>query len=89
MKLHKKRRMVFGKNCVLFLITESQAESVPEPDEIGNVIEEVVDLAKKINLAVDGDDVQGLLHSHNQELTMDELIERHEQEQDNEENLSL
>ncbi|GFS89479.1 hypothetical protein TNCV_1809831 [Trichonephila clavipes] len=30
-----------------------QTELVPEPDEIGNVIEEIVYLAKKINLEVD------------------------------------
>ncbi|XP_023218164.1 uncharacterized protein LOC111620476 [Centruroides sculpturatus] len=46
-----------------------------EPDEIGDVIEEVVDLARQINLEVDSDDVQELLDSHNQELTIDELIE--------------
>ncbi|XP_023232690.1 tigger transposable element-derived protein 1-like [Centruroides sculpturatus] len=65
------------------------AESVPEPDEIGNVIEEVVDLARQINLEVDSDDVRELLDSHNQELTIDELIEMCEQEQDIEELDSL
>ncbi|GFT98131.1 hypothetical protein TNCV_789501 [Trichonephila clavipes] len=34
---------------------------------------------KQINLEVDSDDVQEVLDSHNQELTMDELIEMHEQ----------
>ncbi|GFV87986.1 hypothetical protein TNCV_3241361 [Trichonephila clavipes] len=36
------------------------------------VIEEVVNLSKQINLEVDSDDVQELLDTHNQELTMDE-----------------
>ncbi|GFU75254.1 hypothetical protein TNCV_2056971 [Trichonephila clavipes] len=39
----------------------------------------------QINLEVDSDDVQEWLDSHNQELTVDELIEMHEQEQDIEE----
>ncbi|XP_023220465.1 tigger transposable element-derived protein 1-like [Centruroides sculpturatus] len=69
--------------------TLNEAESVPEPDEIGNVIEEVVDLARQINLEVDSDDLQELLDSHNQELTIDELIEMREQEQDIEEPDSL
>ncbi|GFS76216.1 transposable element Tcb2 transposase [Trichonephila clavipes] len=43
--------------------------------EIGNVIEEVVDLARQINLEVDSDEVQELPDSHNQELTIDALIE--------------
>ncbi|GFY33542.1 hypothetical protein TNCV_4538761 [Trichonephila clavipes] len=64
-------------------------ESVPEPDEIGNLIEEVFDLDRQINSELDSDDVQELLDSHNQEMTMDELIVMHEQEQDIEENLSL
>ncbi|GFT83942.1 RNA-binding protein 38 [Trichonephila clavipes] len=45
------------------------------PDEIGNVIEEVVDLARQINLLVNKDNVQVLLDSHNLEQTIDELIE--------------
>ncbi|GFY15903.1 hypothetical protein TNCV_1285481 [Trichonephila clavipes] len=44
-----------------------------------NVVEEVVHLGK-INLEEDNDDVQELLDSHNQELTVDELLEKHEQE---------
>ncbi|GFU14596.1 hypothetical protein TNCV_406531 [Trichonephila clavipes] len=48
--------------------------------KIGNVIEEVADLARQINLEVDRDDIQGLLDSHSQELPMDELLEMHEQE---------
>ncbi|GFS62500.1 hypothetical protein TNCV_1262821 [Trichonephila clavipes] len=41
------------------------AESVPEADGIGHLIEEVADLARQINSQVDGDDVQELLDSHN------------------------
>ncbi|GFX93585.1 hypothetical protein TNCV_1587621 [Trichonephila clavipes] len=58
-----------------FFITEIQAESLPKPDEIGNLIEEVVDLAMQINLEVDSDDIQEQLDSHNQELTIHELVE--------------
>ncbi|XP_023242991.1 tigger transposable element-derived protein 1-like [Centruroides sculpturatus] len=65
------------------------AESVLETDEIGNVIEEVIDFARQINLEVDSDDVRELLDSHNQELTIDEVIEMREQEQDIEELDSL
>ncbi|GFW57715.1 hypothetical protein TNCV_2926341 [Trichonephila clavipes] len=68
-----------------YSITETQAESVPVSEEIGCLIEEVVDFAKQINLDVDSDDVQELLDSRNQVLVMDELIEMHEQEQDIEE----
>ncbi|GFW38703.1 uncharacterized protein TNCV_3880701 [Trichonephila clavipes] len=49
-------------------------------DEIGNENEEVVDLARQINLEVDSGHFQELLDSHNQKLTIDELIEVHEQE---------
>ncbi|GFU76976.1 hypothetical protein TNCV_4521321 [Trichonephila clavipes] len=54
------------------------AESLPESGEIGNFIEEVVDLARQINSEVDSEDVQELLNSCNQELTFDELMEMHE-----------
>ncbi|GFW56947.1 hypothetical protein TNCV_161751 [Trichonephila clavipes] len=60
---------------------------MPEPDEIGNMIEEVVDLFRKINLEVDSDDVQELLDSHYQELTINELIEMHEQDMEEIESL--
>ncbi|GFX84274.1 hypothetical protein TNCV_3976191 [Trichonephila clavipes] len=53
--------------------------------EIGNVIEEVVCLISEINLEVDSDDVQELLDSHYQKLTIDELIEMSVHEQDIEE----
>ncbi|GFT73135.1 uncharacterized protein TNCV_2554221 [Trichonephila clavipes] len=58
----------------------SSVQSVPEPDEIGNVIEEVLDHARQINVKVDSDDVQELLDSSNQDLTMDALIKMHEQD---------
>ncbi|GFT88041.1 hypothetical protein TNCV_3039351 [Trichonephila clavipes] len=45
-----------------------------------SVIEKYADLASEINLEVDRDDIQELLVSHNQELTIDELIEMHAQE---------
>lgn len=43
------------------------------------MIQEVVDFARQINLEEDSDDVQELLDSHNQELTIDELLEMREQ----------
>ncbi|GFW56104.1 hypothetical protein TNCV_375101 [Trichonephila clavipes] len=52
----------------------------PEPDEIDNVIKEVVDLAGQINLEGDSDAIQELLDFHNQELIIDNLINMHEQE---------
>ncbi|GFU96720.1 hypothetical protein TNCV_839451 [Trichonephila clavipes] len=52
------------------------------PDEIGQAIQEVVDLAMQINLEVDSNDVQEMLDSHNQELTADGLIEVHEPDKD-------
>ncbi|GFU45223.1 hypothetical protein TNCV_4236401 [Trichonephila clavipes] len=63
-----------------FFIIETYAESVPELDEIGNLVEKVVDFAMQINSDVNSDDVQKLLDFHNHELTMDELVEMHEQE---------
>ncbi|GFX66137.1 hypothetical protein TNCV_4102771 [Trichonephila clavipes] len=50
-------------------------KSLEQPDEIGYVTEEVVDLARKINLEVKSDDIQELLDSQNQEMTIDLLIE--------------
>ncbi|GFY28112.1 hypothetical protein TNCV_4394461 [Trichonephila clavipes] len=50
--------------------------------EISNVIEEV---SRQLNLEVDSVFVQELLDFHNQELTMDELTEMHEQGQNIEE----
>ncbi|GFV46773.1 hypothetical protein TNCV_1882321 [Trichonephila clavipes] len=60
---------------------ETETESMPELDESGNVNEEVVDFATQINLEVYNDDVQELLDTYNQELTIDELTEIHEQKQ--------
>ncbi|GFS58666.1 transposable element Tc3 transposase [Trichonephila clavipes] len=54
----------------------------PEPDEIGNGIEEVVDISRNINLEVHSDDVQKLLDSHKQELAINKLIEINELEQE-------
>lgn len=69
--------MASGKNCVHFFLQVKLR--APEPDQNGHVIEEVVNLARQLNLEVDGDDVRKLLDSHNQELTVDELIEMREQ----------
>ncbi|GFW98716.1 tigger transposable element-derived protein 1 [Trichonephila clavipes] len=55
-------------------------KSVPEPDEVGNLIEEVVNFERQINLEVDSDDIQELQNSHNQELTTDDFIAIHEQD---------
>ncbi|GFU90518.1 hypothetical protein TNCV_2574511 [Trichonephila clavipes] len=60
-------------------IIEIQAESVSELEEIGNVIIEIVVLARQINLEVDSDKVQKLLDSHNLELALEELIKEQEQ----------
>ncbi|GFV79239.1 hypothetical protein TNCV_71071 [Trichonephila clavipes] len=67
-------------NLLFFPSLKLWVESVPKPDELSNVIEEVVDLARQINLEVDSNDVQELLASCNQELIIDEVIEMHEQE---------
>ncbi|GFT04571.1 hypothetical protein TNCV_333551 [Trichonephila clavipes] len=54
---------------------------------MGNSIEEVIDLARKINLDVNSDNLQELLVSINRELTIDELIEMHEQDIEEDESL--
>ncbi|GFW39408.1 hypothetical protein TNCV_1833911 [Trichonephila clavipes] len=59
-----------------------ETKLVSKPDEIGNLIEEIVDFARQINFEVERDVVQELLDSNNQELTMDELIEMNEIDQD-------
>lgn len=66
---------VSQKTVYIFLTTETQGESVSDPEQIDRVIEEVVDIAKQLNLEVDNDGVHELLDSHNQELTIDEVIE--------------
>ncbi|GFT71959.1 hypothetical protein TNCV_2515981 [Trichonephila clavipes] len=43
-------------------------ESVPESDEIGSLIEEIVNLARKTNLEVDSDDVQELVEDRYHDL---------------------
>ncbi|GFU80305.1 transposable element Tcb1 transposase [Trichonephila clavipes] len=50
--------------------TRDKAEALPEPGESGNLNKEVVDLARQINSEGDRDDVQELLDSHNQKLTI-------------------
>ncbi|GFU05425.1 hypothetical protein TNCV_3290781 [Trichonephila clavipes] len=57
-------------------------EKIGKICEIGNVIEEVTNLVRQINLEVDSDDVQEVLDFHNQEQTFDESIAMHEQEED-------
>ncbi|GFX61300.1 hypothetical protein TNCV_1171391 [Trichonephila clavipes] len=53
-------------------------ESVPEPDQIGNLIEEIVYFARQRNLEVDREDVHELLDSYDQ----DGLIEIQEQDKE-------
>ncbi|GFW46195.1 uncharacterized protein TNCV_4210741 [Trichonephila clavipes] len=60
---------------------QNKSKSVPEPDENGNVIEGAAILVRQINFEEDNDDAQELLHSHNQELIVDKIIEMHAQEQ--------
>ncbi|GFU13581.1 hypothetical protein TNCV_938561 [Trichonephila clavipes] len=68
MKYHIKLKRAFERNCVLyFFVTETKMGTVPEPNEIGNVIEDVVDRAGQINLEVDSVDIQELPDSHNQD----------------------
>ncbi|GFY27479.1 hypothetical protein TNCV_2070991 [Trichonephila clavipes] len=50
-----------------------QVESLPQPDEIGSLIEEVVELARQINSEVGSDNIRKLLNSHYQKITKDEL----------------
>ncbi|GFU92915.1 hypothetical protein TNCV_2080611 [Trichonephila clavipes] len=71
----------FSNLIDFFSFTETQTESVPEPDGFCKVIEEVIDFARQINLEVKSYDVQELLDSNNIELTIDELIQMLEQEQ--------
>ncbi|GFT77292.1 hypothetical protein TNCV_3033061 [Trichonephila clavipes] len=64
-------------NCTGFLPGNyGEQKLVDVLDLIGSLIEETVDLAKQIILEVDSDDIQGMLASHNQD-----LVEMHEQEQ--------
>ncbi|GFV50838.1 hypothetical protein TNCV_3921311 [Trichonephila clavipes] len=61
----KKSLNDISKNCMLFSINKTQAESVPDPDDIGNVIEEVVEVARELNLQMNRDDVKKQLDLHN------------------------
>ncbi|GFV49646.1 hypothetical protein TNCV_1959541 [Trichonephila clavipes] len=55
--------------------------NLTELNEIGNVIEEVVDLARQINLEVDSDGVHEFTNYYNHELAIHEFMEVHKQEQ--------
>ena len=46
-----------------FFTFETQEETISDPEQIDSIIEEVVDIAKQLNLEVDNDDVQKLLKS--------------------------
>ncbi|GFV53630.1 hypothetical protein TNCV_2643491 [Trichonephila clavipes] len=48
-----------SRRSVIFCCCSSlkPAKSLPEPDEIGSLIEEVVDLARQINFEVDNSEV--------------------------------
>ncbi|GFX78104.1 transposable element Tcb2 transposase [Trichonephila clavipes] len=60
---------------------ESQSSDEDGTNEIISHSPKVYTTPSQINLEVDNDDVQELLDSHNQELTVNELIEMHEQQQ--------
>ncbi|GFV71091.1 transposase [Trichonephila clavipes] len=77
--------IIFKIRFVVFFFNHWNSGEMAELNEIGNVVEEVVDLARQINVEVDSNDVQERMHYHNQELTIDELMKMHEQEQDIEE----
>ncbi|GFY30618.1 hypothetical protein TNCV_3117801 [Trichonephila clavipes] len=68
-----------GKPAVFGVQLRLIAVLVPESDETGNVISEFVNLSRQINFEMNSDDFQELLSSRNQELTIDELTEMHEQ----------
>ncbi|GFX93188.1 hypothetical protein TNCV_4760671 [Trichonephila clavipes] len=59
------------------LITETQTQSVLETDEIGIVIEEVVEHSRQLNLEADCDEVRELLDSHKHDLKFEEFIKIH------------
>lgn len=58
-----------GKTDRFFFTTETHAKSAPEPDQIGNMTEDV-----------NSGDVQKLLNSHKQEPTIYEPIEMRKQD---------
>ncbi|GFW69265.1 hypothetical protein TNCV_486141 [Trichonephila clavipes] len=74
---HQKQEKVTSSERLRETVNEVKSES--EPHETGNVIEEVVDLARQINSEVYIDDVQELLDSNNQELIIDELVDMNKQ----------
>ncbi|GFT10600.1 hypothetical protein TNCV_1943411 [Trichonephila clavipes] len=53
-------------------------ESLPESNEIGNLIEEVVNFYRQINSEADSDDVQEQLNFYKQELTINKFLEMQE-----------
>ncbi|GFS94490.1 hypothetical protein TNCV_2015031 [Trichonephila clavipes] len=83
---------------VLMKVKPVEVESPPvsvvcsfgeESTSSGVVLVKIVVLARKMNLEVDSVFGPELLDFHNRELTIDELIEMHEQEQDTEDLQSL
>ncbi|GFV06830.1 hypothetical protein TNCV_2331841 [Trichonephila clavipes] len=66
--------------CSMALIGEWKRKSLPQPDDIGYVIEGILHFARQINLEMDRDDTEELLDSQNQELTIDEFIEINDEE---------
>ncbi|GFV01970.1 hypothetical protein TNCV_4979181 [Trichonephila clavipes] len=58
-------------------ISETRVKSVPEPNEIDNVVRGIV---RQLNLEMDSDDVQEMLDSQTEELTTDELLKMLEQD---------
>ncbi|GFX20866.1 hypothetical protein TNCV_79211 [Trichonephila clavipes] len=61
-----------------FSFTKTQMKLAPEPDEIINMSEAMVDRASQINLEVGSDHVQKPLDSHHQALKIDEFREMHD-----------
>ena len=70
------------EQTAIFFTSETQEETISDPEQIPIIIEELIYIAKQLNLEVDNDDVQELLDSHNQELTIDEFIKMRQYEQD-------
>lgn len=62
------------KTLCPFFTTETKGKLDSVFERIDSIIKKTVDNLKHLNLEVDGDRVQELLASHNQELTIDELI---------------
>lgn len=64
-KFHKKYE--WGKNCQFYSPLKLKGNRRYRIDDIDNVIEEAVDLARQMNLEVDSVDVLELLDSDHQE----------------------